>query len=73
MGRLEKQIIIGAIALVAVLLGIVVLTHNGEDYEGRGGTLIPPWDLQVDGLAQPVSCGFVHGIMQAVVVFGVTI
>lgn len=46
MGRLEKQIIVGAIALVAILLGIVVLTGvkpvNAGDEEHNKPEWMPP-------------------------------
>lgn len=43
MGRLEKQIIVGAIALVAVLLGIVVLTGVKPAEAGGEGGKRPDW------------------------------
>lgn len=43
MGRLEKQIIVGAIALVAILLGIVVLTGVKPVKAGDEGHAKPEW------------------------------
>ena len=57
MGRLEKQIIIGAIALVAVLLGIVVLTGVKPVEGAQEGRTKPEWAAPEVPLSIPGTGG----------------